>query len=67
MNTQLIKTIPVFATRESIDDATSYGMSIAHSMGDADKCAMITGLMVLYNTMANEINALREELNNATI
>ena len=64
---ELIKTIPVFATHESIDDATSYGMSIAHSMGDADKCAMITGLMVLYNTMATEINALKVELNNATV
>jgi hypothetical protein len=63
MNTQPIKTIPVFATYDSIEGATSYGMKIAHSMGDADKCAMITGLMVLFNTMGKEINALNEELN----
>ena len=67
MNTQPIKTVPVFATYDSIEGATSYGMKIAHSMGDADKCAMITGLMVLYNTMATEINSLKVELNNATV
>ena len=63
MNTQPIKTVPVFATYDSIECATSYGMKIAHSMGDADKCAMITGLMVLFNTMGKEINALQDELN----
>ena len=63
MNTQPIKTVPVFATYDRIEGATSYGMKIAHSMGDADKCAMITGLMVLFNTMGKEINALQEELN----
>ena len=63
MNTQPIKTVPVFATYDTIEGATSYGMKIAHSMGDADKCAMITGLMVLFNTMGKEINALQEELN----
>lgn len=63
MNKQPIKTVPVFATYDSIEGATSYGMRIAHSMGDADKCAMITGLMVLFNTMGKEINALQEELN----
>jgi len=63
MNTQPIKTVPVFATYESIDGAASYGMKLAHSMRDADKCAMITGLMVLYNTMGKEINALQAELN----
>jgi len=63
MNTQPIKTVPVFATYDTIEGATSYGMKIAHSMGDADKCAMITGLMVLFNTMGKEINALQDELN----
>ena len=63
MNTTPIKTVPVFATYDSIEGATSYAMRIAHSMGDADKCAMITGLMVLFNTMGKEINALQEELN----
>ena len=63
MNTQPIKTVPVFATYDSIEGATSYGMKISHSMGDADKCAMITGLMVLFNTMGKEINALQDELN----
>jgi len=63
MNTQPIKTVPVFATYDTIEGATSYGMKIAHSMGDADKCAMITGLMVLFNTMGREINALQDELN----
>jgi len=63
MNTQPINTVPVFATYDTIEGATSYGMKIAHSMGDADKCAMITGLMVLFNTMGKEINALQDELN----
>ena len=63
MNTQPIKTVPVFATYDSIEGATSYGLKIAHSMGDADKCARSTGLMLLFNTMGKEINALQEELN----
>lgn len=46
---------PMFATRETLDDAFEYFFMVAKAVNDADRAAMITATQVLLNTIADHI------------
>lgn len=48
---------PMFATRETLEDAFEYFFMVAKAVNDADRAAMITATQVLLNTIADHIEA----------
>lgn len=58
MSTELPRfgAMPMFAKRETIEEAGEYLDTLASSVRKSDKIALYTGAYVLYNTLANEAN-----------
>lgn len=46
---------PMFATRDTLDEAFEYFFSLMNTINAADRVAAITGCQVLLNTIADRI------------
>jgi hypothetical protein len=53
---------PLFATKDSIEDAVKYAYDVIDSGAGGNKAAMYTVVHVLMNTIAEEIKRLSEEV-----
>jgi hypothetical protein len=62
-NAQLAKAIrvPLFADRETINEAWDYATEVLMSLRESDRMAAMTAIMVLTNTISKEILKNEEE------
>ncbi len=51
---------PMFATRDTLEEAFDYFFMVAKAVNDADRAAMITATQVLLNTIANHLESYVE-------
>lgn len=53
---------PLFATRDTIEDAFHYAHTVIEAMPASNRGAAYTALYVLVNTIAEEVKRLAEEM-----